>query len=285
LGVRRRRKVLDGGTAMRAVSVSVVSFLAVLTAGPTGRAADLTQIERRIGKEPAYQTRSPAYCLLAFGPGAKARVWLVYDDAAGLLYLDRNGDGNLTDHGEVVKASSQKTSTFDDLRVKAVRFEVGRLREPGGQAEHANVLVEMQVFRGRNKEFFLPAARVSMDTNGKLRQEAGFGKFTFAPRPARAPVLHFNGPLTLFLALEPHRQVDLTRGQLNPARAEVRHLAGDPVDFRVNVGTPGLGDDAWVKLTTDGPPADVHPAAEIEFPSRQGPKQRVRRRYELRERC
>jgi hypothetical protein len=270
---------------MRVVRGSVVFLLAVLAAQPAGRAADLTRIERRTQKEPAYQTKSPAYCLLALGPEAKTRVWLVYDDAADLLYVDRNGDGNLTDPGEVVQAQSQKTSTFDDLQTKVVRFEVGQLNEPGGQRRHANVVVEMQVFRGRTKEFVIPAAKVSMDTNGNLRQEAGFGKFAFAPRPDQAPILHFNGPLTVFLALEPHRQIDVTRGQLNPARAEVRHLAGYPVDFRVNIGTPGFGDDAWVKLTTDGPPADVHPVVEIEFPSPKDPEQPIRQRYELKERC
>jgi hypothetical protein len=270
---------------MRVVSAPVVLLLAVLAAAPTGRAADLTQIERRTQKEPAYQTKSPAYCLLAFGPEAKAKVWLVYDDTADLLYVDRNGDGDLTDPGEVVKAKGQKTSTFDDLEVKAARFEVGQLNEPGGKGVHANVVVEMQVYRGRKKGFFISAAKVSMDTNGKLRQEAGFGKFAFAPRPDQAPVLHFDGPLTVFIALEPHRQIDVDRGVLNPAKAEVGHLAGGPVDFRVNVGTPGLGDDAWVKLTTAGPPADVHPVVEIEFPSQKDPKQPIRQRYELKERC
>ncbi len=37
------------------------------------RAADLTKIERRIAKEPAYQEK-PKYCLVAFGPEAQFRV-------------------------------------------------------------------------------------------------------------------------------------------------------------------------------------------------------------------
>src|SRR5215831_19039839 len=60
-------------------------------------AADLSKIDRTIGKEPAYQSK-PKYCLVVYGPEAKTRVWLVLDD--DVLYTDRNGDGNLTDKHE-----------------------------------------------------------------------------------------------------------------------------------------------------------------------------------------
>ena len=39
-------------------------------------AADLSKLDRTIKKEPAYQGK-PKYCLLAFGPEAKAKAWLV----------------------------------------------------------------------------------------------------------------------------------------------------------------------------------------------------------------
>ena len=42
-------------------------------------AADLTKIDRSIRKEPPYHTMAPKYCLLAFGPEAKYRIWLVLD--------------------------------------------------------------------------------------------------------------------------------------------------------------------------------------------------------------
>jgi hypothetical protein len=270
---------------MRFVTSLIVLLLCIFTLQPAGRAADLTKTERRIRKEPDYKSPTPAYCLLVFGPAAADKLWLVYDDAADLLYIDRNGNGDLTELEEVVKASSQKFRTFEDLEVKTVRFDAGRLSEPKGKTEHTEVMVELEVFRGKRKEFFLPAARVSMDVNGTLRQEAGFGKFSFALRPDQAPILHFNGPLTMFVALEPHRQIDSSRGELALALPEVQDLVGDPVDFRVNIGTPGLGDDAWVKVTIKGPPADSRIVAEIEFPNLKDPKQPIRQTYELRERC
>jgi len=49
---------------------------------------DLNKIERTIAKEPVYQTKSPRYCLLVFGPEAKTRVWLVLDGAGRPIRAD-----------------------------------------------------------------------------------------------------------------------------------------------------------------------------------------------------
>jgi hypothetical protein len=57
-------------------------------------AADLSKIDRVIRKEPAYKA-SPKYCLLVWGAKASTRTWLVQD--GNVLYVDRNGDGDLTD--------------------------------------------------------------------------------------------------------------------------------------------------------------------------------------------
>ncbi|MEN6494403.1 MAG: hypothetical protein ABFD16_08930 [Thermoguttaceae bacterium] len=55
---------------------------------------DLTKIERRLQNEPVYESKRPQYCLLVFGPRAEPRVWAVLD--GDVLYLDRNGNGDLT---------------------------------------------------------------------------------------------------------------------------------------------------------------------------------------------
>src|SRR6516225_2384890 len=81
------------------------TLAAVLLIAPLAQAADLAKIERKIAKEPAYQTRTPKYCLLVFGLDARTRVWLVQDGDA--LYVDRNGNGDLTENGERVKLKQQ----------------------------------------------------------------------------------------------------------------------------------------------------------------------------------
>src|SRR5690242_20240575 len=67
---------------------------------------DLRDVERTAPKEPAYACRHPLYGLLAFGPTAQARVWMVLDRSkpnAGpydILYVDLDADGDLTGPGE-----------------------------------------------------------------------------------------------------------------------------------------------------------------------------------------
>src|SRR5262249_3478620 len=48
-------------------------------------------------KEPAYR-QEPRYTLLVFGPQREQRVWMVLDGAT--LYVDRNGNGDLTEPDE-----------------------------------------------------------------------------------------------------------------------------------------------------------------------------------------
>jgi len=64
-------------------------------------AVDLRTIDRTILKEPAYRTSHPKYCLAVFGPKAETRVWLVLD--GDTLFIDRNGNLDLTEVGEGVK--------------------------------------------------------------------------------------------------------------------------------------------------------------------------------------
>src|SRR5262245_50015081 len=79
---------------MRELSILAL-FLASGTAAPAG--VDLSTIDRTVAREPAYRAQ-PRYCLLVFGPEARTRVWLVRDGE--VLYVDRNGNGDLTKKGE-----------------------------------------------------------------------------------------------------------------------------------------------------------------------------------------
>jgi hypothetical protein len=74
---------------MRRWAVVAVLVLLPLPA----QAADLSKVDRTVGKEPAYKAK-PKYCLVVFGPEARDRVWLVVD--GDVLYVDRSGDGDLT---------------------------------------------------------------------------------------------------------------------------------------------------------------------------------------------
>src|SRR6266404_853787 len=68
-------------------------------ASATSTAVDVAKIDRTIKKEPTYGSQ-PYYVLLVFGPEAAKRVWLVLDGE--VLYVDRNGNGDLTEAGKRV---------------------------------------------------------------------------------------------------------------------------------------------------------------------------------------
>src|SRR5215831_15666476 len=151
---------------MRMLSL-LSTLLVVGNTAVTAWGADLTKIDRTIAKEPVYQNK-PNYCLLVFGPDAKTRVWLVID--GDILYVDRNGNGDLTDKGERT----------------ALMAPEGEITEPDRGTKHTALRVTPQK-DGR--------IVVSLMAEGKNRQRSG--PVTFAGRSQDAPIIHFNGPASV----------------------------------------------------------------------------------------
>lgn len=145
-------------------------------------AIDLAAIDRTIAREPAYQSSHPQYCLLVFGAKARDRVWLALD--GDVLYIDRNGNGDLTEAGEKVKAAQPHV------------FQVGELPPQGAKSTRAGVVVQRDPATG--------ACSIKMSIDGKDWSAT----CRFAARPQDAPILHFNGPLVL----RPEPPTELTRG-------------------------------------------------------------------------
>ncbi len=79
-----------------------------------GERVDLTKVDRAIAKEPKYQDQ-PRYALLVFGPKADRRAWLVMD-GEDVLYIDRNGNGDLTEEGERAKWTPRRPRRSKSLR-------------------------------------------------------------------------------------------------------------------------------------------------------------------------
>src|SRR5262249_14943460 len=161
------------------------SVLAWLALGSLpASATDLTKIDRTIAKEPAYKNK-PKYCLLVFGPEAKFRVWLVID--GDTLYVDRNGNGDLTEPGEAV------------TRPPEGGFQAGTITEPNG-IQHTKL--QLQVIHTGS---FAIAIRIEGKRLQCVQVEAPCprasppGSRLFADRPGAAPIVHFDGPLTMKL--------------------------------------------------------------------------------------
>src|SRR5262249_1027782 len=118
---------------MRLLSL-ISTLLVVGNTAVTARGADLTKIDRAIAKEPAYQSK-PKYCLLVFGPEAKTRGWLVLD--GDTRFVDRNGNGDLTEKGERFVLALDE---YDRKRGQRV-WKVGDLAASGGKVRYTDLQV------------------------------------------------------------------------------------------------------------------------------------------------
>ena len=257
--------------------------LTLLVSG-AGGAADLKKLDRRIGKEPAYQSKSPRYLLLAFGPEAKDRAWLVLD--GDVLYVDRDGDGDLTKPGNKVTAKK------DEPRDQGLLFEAGDLTLDG--KKHTQLKVGFSPLKRLTFGEFAKRA----DLAAALKADPDVEVVTLmieaeAPHlKARGRVTLVAGPIDLDGALVPAKK---------PADAPVVHLAG-PVqvtfygnrptlrrgrssDFILAAGTPGLGGGTFCLIGYDGTiPDDIRPAADVTFPPAKDGEP-VKKRFEFAERC
>lgn len=264
-------------------------------------AVDLSKIDRSIAKEPAYQTKTPRYCLLVFGPEARHRVWLVLD--GDILHVDKNGNGDLTDEGESIKAPAFEASTHP-AHARQRSIEVGDITVGG--FTHTGLTVNQTEYRrkvdvsnglgGQTAEEwqqYLDSIwrqapdglnyMVSIDLETKCyRQFADAqakrvlhfawtdrqGHLAFAVRPKDAPIIHFGGPLTLR-----HAGPDkLSRGN-------------DPGKPILCLGTPGHGPGTFATMNFDLVPKDVQPTVDVHFPAKEPGRTPVTRKYVLKERC
>jgi hypothetical protein len=210
----------------------------------------LRNLDRAIRKEPKY-AGTPLYLLLAFGPEARFKVWVVLD--TDTLYVDRNGNGDLTEEGEQVGLGSVPGV---EPNPRAPAFLVGDLTDTAGAAKHT--------------DFFFSAIRMStgsvftklgLRVNGKTLQMAGPTDLRIVESPNEARVVHFGGKVVTAVPSYTMRSTP---------------DAGTPTDFRVQVGTPGVGPGSFASFGNDGLADEVAPVAEFEFaPAAGGAPQRV----------
>jgi RNA polymerase sigma factor (sigma-70 family) len=197
----------------------------------------LTKIDRTIKKEPKY-AGTPLYLLLAFGPEAKSKVWVVLD--GNTLYADRNGNGDLTEAG---KAFTPAVFPGVDPNPASPAFLVDDLTVGG--AKHTDFI--FSAVRMNTGSAF---ARLGMRLDGKTLQVAGPTDLRMAESPREARVVHFGSPVVT-------ARPSLTMQSTADANA--------PADYRVQVGTPGVGPGSFVAYGSEQLPEGVAPVAEFEF--------------------
>jgi hypothetical protein len=203
-------------------------------------AADPAPIDRMIVKEPAYQSKSPQYGLVVFGPNASSRVWIVKD--GNRLHIDPTGVGDLTGAGKRLTIGQRVVITAREGVAPKTVLEV-RLEGPAARRS----LVIYSTAEGRPEQV---------------------SALVFAASPKTAPIIPFQGSLSLFL----NQAETLTRGDKG-------------TELMIFLGTPWVGADGRVRVLHAEVPKDVHPVADIEFPPAQAGGEPIRRRLVLNQRC
>ena len=260
-----------------------------LVAGPAPAGAP--QIDRTLRKEPAYRTKAPKYGLLVFGPEGKDRVWLVHD--GDTLYVDRNGNGDLTEPGEKVAATKRPGR---DPAEEGYTFDVGEITVGGRTHKGLAVyFTPLKVYAGaslgkradvkaalaKDAQALAVTVRVDADVpglkGGGLGGRASFsagmidlaGVLQFADKPAGAPVVRLGGPL----------QVSFY-GELPSLRV------GRGSELVLVVGTPGVGPGTFAMLDyEDTIPATVKPVADVSLPPAKPGAPPLKEKWVIQSRC
>lgn len=252
-----------------------LAMLTCLTFADPARAVDWTTMDRSLRKEPTYESKEPQYCLLVFGPESNIRVWVVLD--GDVLYLDRNGNGDLTDPGERIAAREVYRNLEERPDVEVIRtFELNGWKpdeEPvltcGPQVQwfYVNQLIPRSDWHDRTWVQFFQEKPLDVAVN-TITGHGQRASLSFAASAREAPIVPFDGP---------------RRFALSEKFGPQCFRPGEPYDLAIELHAQGL--NATVRTDVFEVPENVHPVAEIEFPPSRPGKAPIRVRVELKERC
>lgn len=160
---------------------------------------DFSKVDRKIAREPKYLA-NPLYGLILFDPEGKSRVWFALDRSSpkesdhDILYIDRNGNGDLTDPGE-------RFAGVRDAR-NWITHQPGPIKIGDTEPEHTDVAIfSSSAQMGGSGPYF------RFKLGGKTEMWGGFAKpgedAGLGPSAEKAPVFlaSLDVPLTFIPAL------------------------------------------------------------------------------------
>jgi hypothetical protein len=257
----------------------VLGFVISLGSTHAAELVDLTKVDRVIAKEPKYQSQ-PRYALLVFGPKADIRAWLVMD-GEDVLYVDRNGNGDLTEEGERVGVDAEATKKINVAPGAYKGMNVFDLGTVGGQRLRLDFWVRNKdyvptdnfyktILKERRENDWENASLYRISSDGSQAQNP----ILFAPRSADAQVTNLRGLLTIRPKWDDRQRIK-SEGES---------------DFDVNIGSICLPPrnckyPLFSPLTTSEVPKDLHPRAVFEFPNKEAGKPAITVEVVLNQRC
>lgn len=216
---------------------TIMGLLAWLLVAGSGAGADSPKIDRALKKEPAYKT-VPMYGLLLLGKEGHRRIWIVRDHDT--LYVDRNGNGDLTDPGDAIPVAEEGVAG-------SVTFRISDIADAKAGRTYKNL--EIHVLLPSKKRMSEEQWTLELDTEEGCRPVGGFSP---KQKPQDAPVIHFGGPLQLSGISS---GLKLIRG-------------GPPTELYVGISSWSQGIAPATLKHGKSMPDDVHPVAEIVFPTK-----------------
>ena len=224
----------------------------------------LRKVAAKLTKEVEYR-HAPMYSLLVFGADAEHQHWLVVD--GNILYIDRNGNGDITDSEDMIlidqKATDKQPISASDEFLESGSFKVTELE---GYDFELNVWFENPEFVPEaNEDKWITDWRKQKKANGWLNSTLWRKNETTAVQtpvilsssPMNVQITHIDGELTFDLKSGDRQCLD--RGKKNT--------------FDIHIGTQGESahnckTPAFARLATNEVPQHLVPVAEFEFCSK-----------------
>ena len=234
-------------------------------ANPEITPIDFAQVDRTIGKLPQLGDDA-RYGLYLFGSGGETRVWAVLDRSSAdqpydVLYLDRNGDGDLTGADEKLLGRPRQGRTAGPDADH--EFVIGDFRPPGGDATHQDFRITWTKASGVRFRMLWRGEKVTFGGYGPSREVYA----PFGATPAKAPIFvpGYDRPL------------EFERWMATPLQR------GGETDVRIFVGQRGDRTGAFSAVDDEFLPAGELLVATLRYRSSDGDERRAR--FELRQRC
>lgn len=243
----------------------------------------------KLVKEPKYNG-TPGYAVLKFGQKTPHFVWLVHDGET--LYLDTNGNGDLTEVGEKFTGKMLGTGAEPTIHFEIDKLAIGKKLHRGfnlwvtpQKAFEKSPLVEGQAealarIKARPEALSL---RISVEVQAENLQGNGhenrvlqyvlngddMGLNTLTEEVSKAPVFHFDGPLKFLF---------------QTAGAE-DWTGGQEADAYVALMTAGTSPGTSVQFGFDTLPTSLQPKLTIEYVPTDKTKPVTKDEVKLPERC
>ncbi len=173
-------------------------------------------------KRPAGLSPQAQYCLLTFGARADKQIWMIHD--ADQLYVDLNGNGDLSEPGERFLEKEEKGFQIPGITSRGFVIPPSRQSPP-----QLRRYFPMRVSWQSSGEQYL---WVRLIVEGRFWQESTIS--ASVNDAEYAPILHFDGPLS-YMLLHPNKHFTQT----------AKHLSG----LSIGLGTVSpTGDTTYVQF-------------------------------------